>query len=130
MISVLKNFAKFIRKHLCQSLFEEQLLQVFSCVTQLFRKTLHQGCFAKNVCETFQNSFRTEHPCGNASVSFSVSFVQPFKCRRVLKKFCSETLQGIHKNAPMTKSFCSKRIHHWCLLLNSVKCFEIILQNN
>ena len=86
--------------------------------------------FAKNVCETFQNSFRTEHPCGNASVSFSVSFVQPFKCRRVLKKFCSETLQGIHKNAPMTKSFCSKRIYHWCLLLNSVKCFEIILQNN
>ena len=49
---VLKNFAKFTGKHLCQSLFfkknfikKETLAQVFSC----------------EFCEIFKNTFFTEH---------------------------------------------------------------------
>ena len=55
------------------------------------------------------------HPSENVSILFSASFVRPFKRRRILKNFCSETLQGINKNTPMTKTFCSKKIRHWCL---------------
>ena len=46
---VLRNFAKFTRKHLCQSLFNfikrEALVQMFSC----------------EFCEDFKNTFFTEH---------------------------------------------------------------------
>ena len=50
------------------------------------------------------------HPSENVSILFSASFVRPFKRRRILKNFCSETLQGINKNTPMTKTFCSKKM--------------------
>ena len=46
---VVRNFVKFTRKHLCQSLFnfirKETLVQVFSC----------------EICEIFKNTFFTEH---------------------------------------------------------------------
>ena len=66
--SVLRNFSKFIRKHLCQSFFnfikKEALVQVFSC----------------EFCEIFTNIFFTEHlrataselvkPCLNSDLYF------------------------------------------------------------
>ena len=56
-IDVLKNFVKFIGKHLCQSLYFNEvtgdLAQVFSC----------------KFCEIFKNSFFTEHRWPTASVS-------------------------------------------------------------
>ena len=42
---VLKNFAKFTGKHLCQS--NEILAQVFFC----------------EFCDIFKNTYFTEHPC-------------------------------------------------------------------
>ena len=60
---VLKNFAKFTEKHLCQSLFlikltcdfikKETLAQVFSC----------------QFCDIFKNTFFTEHLRATASES-------------------------------------------------------------
>ena len=51
---VLRNFAKFTEKHLCQSLFfnKETLAQVFSCV----------------FCEISKNIFSHRTPVGAASV--------------------------------------------------------------
>ena len=64
--SVLKNFAKFTRKHLCQSLFfnkvaglrpkRETLAQVFSC----------------EFSEIFKNTFFTEHHQATPSASTDV----------------------------------------------------------
>ena len=54
-IGVLKNFAKFTGKHLCQSLFfnkKETLAQVFSC----------------KLCGISQNTFFTDHFWASASV--------------------------------------------------------------
>ena len=52
---VVRNFVKFTRKHLCQSLFnfsrKETLVQVFSC----------------EICEIFKNTFFTEHLRATAS---------------------------------------------------------------
>ena len=55
---VLRNFAKFTGKHLCQSLFikKETLVQVFSC----------------EFCEISKNTFFTEHVWVTGSLLFQV----------------------------------------------------------
>ena len=60
--SVLRNFTKFTRKHLCQSLFikKETLAQVLSC----------------EFCEISENNFFIEHLWATASI-ISLTFEKP-----------------------------------------------------
>ena len=58
---VLKSFAKFTGKQLCQSLF-------FNKVAGL--RHSHSNVFSCEFCEVSQNIFFTEHPCATASVVF------------------------------------------------------------
>ena len=51
---VLRNFAKLIRKHLCQSLF-------FNKVSTLLKKKLWHKCFPANYAIFLKTSFLTEH---------------------------------------------------------------------
>ena len=77
-IGVLKNFTKFTRKRLCQSLFFNKvaglwslyLIQAFRPATFLkrysrpailFKKRLWHRCFPVNFVEIFKNTFFTEH---------------------------------------------------------------------
>ena len=46
---VLRNFAKFTGKHLCQSLFFNK--------NTLLKKRLWHGCFPVNFCEIYKNTF-------------------------------------------------------------------------
>ena len=52
---VLRNFAKFIGKHLCQRLFLIKLQANF------IKKSLWRRCFPANFCEDSKNNFLIEH---------------------------------------------------------------------
>ena len=79
---VLKNFAKFTEKHLCQSLFlispeatRVFYKKVFLKVSQrpktcnfIKKETLAQ-VFSWDICEIFKNTFFTEHFRATASVN-------------------------------------------------------------
>ena len=67
--SVLKNFAKFLGKHLCQSLF-------FNKVTglRLYRKETLVHVFSGAFSEILQNTFSTEHLRTAASVMTDTLF--------------------------------------------------------
>ena len=57
---VLRNFTKFTRKHLCQSLF-------FNKVAGIKKETLAQ-IFSCGFCEISKNTFFTEHLLATASL--------------------------------------------------------------
>ena len=57
---VLRNFAKFLEKHLCQSLF-------FNKVAGLRKKETLTRVFSCEFCEIFKNTFFTEHLWTTAS---------------------------------------------------------------
>ena len=63
---VLKNFAKFTAKHLCQSLSFNKVLGLRSA-TLLKKETLAQ-VFSCEFCKIFKNTFFTEHHRTTASV--------------------------------------------------------------
>ena len=62
---VLRNFAKFIGKHLCQSLFFNIKLQAEACIF-IKKETLAQ-VFSCEFCEISKNIFFTEHLGATAS---------------------------------------------------------------
>ena len=53
---VLRNFAKFTGKHLCQSLFFNKVAGL-----QLYRKETLAQVFSCEFCEISKNTFSTEH---------------------------------------------------------------------
>ena len=67
---VLKNFTKFIGKHLCQSLFLNKFAGLRPAT--LSKKRLTQ-VFTCECCEIFKNAFFTEHLRTNASQSINNS---------------------------------------------------------
>ena len=56
---VLRNFAKFTRKHLCQSLFINKVAGPRSAT--LLKKRLCHRCFPVNFAKFLRTPFRTEH---------------------------------------------------------------------
>ena len=64
---VLRNFAKFTGKHLCQSLFFIIKLQDETCNFIIKKETLAQ-VFSCEFWEISKNTFRTEHFWMTASV--------------------------------------------------------------
>ena len=56
---VLKHFAKFRGKHLCQNLFFNKVANLR--IATLVKKRLWHRCFSKKICEMFKNVFFTEH---------------------------------------------------------------------
>ena len=81
---VLRNFAKFTGKHLCQSLFfnfikKETLTQMFFC----------------NFCEIFKNTFLTEPLRPTAAYFFKLQANLGDTCRRKVKldfpSYCKQT---------------------------------------
>ena len=64
---VIKNFEKLIEIHFCRILF---VIKVAGCgYTILSKKTLQQ-VFSREFCETFKNTYFTEHSQATASVSY------------------------------------------------------------
>ena len=59
---VLKNFAKFTWKHLCQSFFLNKV-----AVLNFIKKRLWHRCFPVNFANFLKNTFSTEHLRGTAS---------------------------------------------------------------
>ena len=57
--SVLKNFAKFIGKHLCRSLFFNKVADLKPAT--LLKKETPTQVFSCEFCEIFKNTFPTEH---------------------------------------------------------------------
>ena len=57
--NVLRNFAKFTGKHLCQSLFLNKVADLRPAT--LLKKRLWQRCFLVWISWNFQNTFFTEH---------------------------------------------------------------------
>ena len=62
---VLRNFAKFIEKHLCQSLFFNKVADL-RLATLSERRLCH--VFSSEFCEISKNTFYTEHLQTTASV--------------------------------------------------------------
>ena len=65
MVFLLRNFAKFTGKHLCQSLFFNKVAGW--CLNFIKKLTLAQ-VFSYEFCKTSKNSFFTEHLRATASV--------------------------------------------------------------
>ena len=57
---VLRNFAKFTRKHLCQSLFLNKVVCLRPAT--LLKKRLWHRCFPVNFTKFLRTPFSTEHP--------------------------------------------------------------------
>ena len=57
---VLRNFAKFTRKHLCQSLFLNKVVCLRPAT--LLKKRLWHKCFPVNFAKFLRTHFSTEHP--------------------------------------------------------------------
>ena len=66
---VLRNFAKFIGKHLCQSLFFNKVAGGGAC-NFIKKETLAQ-VFSSEFCEISKNTLFTEHLRATASVYFT-----------------------------------------------------------
>ena len=73
---VLRNFAKFTGKHLCQSLFFNQ---VAGGTCNLIKKETLAQVFSCEFCEIFKNTFFTEHVWATASLPRSNSVQISFK---------------------------------------------------
>ena len=73
---VLRNFAKFTRKHLCQSLFLTKL-QASAC--NFIKKEALAQVFSCKFCKISKNTFFIEHLWATASDSCSIPFTFIFK---------------------------------------------------
>ena len=62
---VLRSFAKFTRKHLCQILFFNKVAGLTPAT--LLKKRLWHRCFLVNFCEISKNTFFTKHLRATAS---------------------------------------------------------------
>ena len=67
---VLRNFTKFTRKHLCQSLFFNKAAGVR--LATFSKKRLWQRCFPVNFAKFLRTSFLTEHLWTTVSVLYGV----------------------------------------------------------
>ena len=65
--SVLRNFAEFTRKHLCQSLFLNKFAGLRSAACNFIKKETQIQVFSCEFCKIFKNIFITEHIQATAS---------------------------------------------------------------
>ena len=84
---VLRNFANFIGKHRCQSLFFNKLAYLRPA-TLLKKETLGR-CFFSEFCEISKNTFITEHLLATASDYFYSNFG---KIQNICKWICESTI--------------------------------------
>ena len=74
--SVLKDFTKFTRKHLCKSLFSNKVVDEG---LQLYLKNrLWHKCFPVNFYEIFKNALFTEHLCICTSQKMTLTMFKSF----------------------------------------------------
>ena len=66
---VRRNFAKFMGKHLCQSLFYNEVAGLWPKACNFIKKEALAQVFSCEFCEISKNTFSTEHLQTNASVS-------------------------------------------------------------
>ena len=84
---VLKNFAKFTGKRLCQSLF---LIKLQASVYNFFKKETLAQIFSCEFCETFKSIIFTEHLRATASeTSIMKFFVKIFNDYQLI--YCKST---------------------------------------
>ena len=69
---VLRNFANFTKKHLCQSLFLNKVADLSPAT--LLKTRLWHRCFCSEFCEISKNTFSTEHLLETASDYFYSNF--------------------------------------------------------
>ena len=105
---VLKNFAKFIRKHLCQSLFFNKIA-ILMPVT-LMKKRLWHICFPVNFAKFLRAPFMIEHLW--QLLLFFTHFV-PLVCSEattggVLLNICSQNFHNIHRKTFVLESLFNK----------------------
>ena len=91
--AVLKNFALFIVKHLCFSLF---LIKLQTCL-QLYKKEIPTKVFSCEYCEIFNESFFTEPLRRTASESWRPSGLQ-FNIKETLTQVFSCVIYELFKN--------------------------------
>ena len=108
---VLRNFAKFTGKHLCQSLFliKLQASGLQQACNFIKKKTLAQ-VFSCEFCEISKNTFFTEHLWTTASVFSRRS--QPAACNTIKKEtiiqvFSCECWEVVY-NSFIAELFCSR----------------------
>ena len=65
-LRVLKNFAKFTRKHMCRNV----LIRLLDVGQQLYQKETPAQLSSREFCETFKNTFFTDHLWTTASVLY------------------------------------------------------------
>ena len=58
---VLKNFTKFTRKHLCQSLYFDKVACCRTQACNVIKKQTPTQAFSGEFCEIFKSTFFTEH---------------------------------------------------------------------
>ena len=88
---VLKNFTKFIGKHLCWSLFFNKVAGLSP--ETLLKKRLQHRCFFVNFVKFFKNTFFKEHLWWLLSMQ-KIYFCQFFVKKKVLKQIFSQ-LSGL-----------------------------------
>ena len=64
---VLRNFAKFIRKHLCQSISFNEIAGLKVC--NFIKREILAQVFSSEFCEISKNTFLTEHLWATASIN-------------------------------------------------------------
>ena len=72
---VLRNFAKFTGKHLCQSLFFNKVAGLRPQACNFIKKETLAQVFSCEFCEISKNSFLTEHLRATASVKVGTEAV-------------------------------------------------------
>ena len=72
---VLRNFAKFTGKHLCQSLFFNKVAGPRPQACSFIKKETLAQVFSCEFCEISKNTFLTEHLRANASVKVGTEAV-------------------------------------------------------
>ena len=72
---VLRNFAKFIGKHLCQSLYFNKVAAFFNKACNFIKIETLTQVFSYEFCEIFKNTVIMEHVWATASVMFLKGFL-------------------------------------------------------
>ena len=68
---VLRNFAKFTGKHLCQSLFFNKVAGLWPLACNFIKKEILAQVFSREFCKISKNTFFTEHLWTTASAALT-----------------------------------------------------------
>ena len=124
---VLINFAIFTRKHLCQSLFFNEVTGL--CPATLLKKRLWHRCFPVNFAKFLRTLFFYRAPLGNCFWSSRSHMFYKVGVLKNLAKFTEKHLCcSLFSNRPAT--LWKKRLHHSSFPMNFSENLRIpFLQN-